>query len=149
MSKGVWGSIAALLAVAAIVAAGCGGGESEETLTKAEFTKQANAICKKTAEQRGKVIAELAQQMDPKGNVEKQQEKLVQEALPTYESATQQIDELGAPEGDEEKVEDIVEAMEGAVAKAEADPKAALVNSAAFEDANDLLKSYGLKECLA
>jgi len=141
--------IAGVLIATAVAIAGCGGGGSDETLTKAEFTKQANAICKKSADRRNKVISDFVQQADPKDDPEKQQEELVQAALPTYETAAQQIDELAAPEGDDKKVQEIVEAMEGAVKRAEADPQTALVTNAAFKKPDQLAESYGLDDCVA
>lgn len=149
MFKGSWGLIAVAMVAAAVAIAGCGGGGSDEPLTKAEFIKQANAICQQSAERRSKLIAEFIQQANPKANREKLQEEVVQRALPTYETATQQIDELAAPQGDDEKVQKIVEAMEEAVKKAEADPHSALINEAAFKKADQLVKSYGLKDCNA
>ena len=149
MSKGVWGLIAVVLIAVAVAIAGCGGGGSDETLTKAEFTKQANAICKKAADRRAKIIGHFLQTVDPKEDEKTQQEEVVFAALPTYKSAAQQIDELGAPEGEDEKVQELVKDMEEAVKRAEANPQSAVVAEAAFKKPNELAKSYGLEDCVA
>jgi hypothetical protein len=131
----------------AILAVGCGGG-GDEALSKAEFLKQGNAICKKAEEERGKVIAAVAQNANPKANVAATQEKVIRKAIPTYEEAARQIAELGVPAGDEAKVESLVSAMEEAAERAIADPATAVATAIPFKKANELAKDYGLQGCV-
>lgn len=148
MSKGVLGSIvAALLVAIGVFSVGCGS-SSEQTLTKAEFEKQASAICKEAEAKRGKIITGLLEKIDPNGNVQAQQEQLIKKAMPTYEDAAQQIDDLGAPEGQEDKVAGLVEAMEEAAQKSTADPHTAVISNVFFRKADKLAQEFKLSGCV-
>lgn len=144
------GSIAVALAViAGVLLTGCGGGGGgTEALTKAEFEKQAGAVCKEAEEKRVKLISALVQQADPKGDVEAQQEQLIKKAMPTYEEAAQQINDLGAPEGQEKKVEALVEAMEEAAEKSISDPHTAVISNIFFRKADQLAQEFKLAGCV-
>jgi hypothetical protein len=146
VSKGIHGLIVAAAAIAALV--GCGSGGGEEQLTKAQFVKRGNAICAKAEQERGKIISEIVEKSRPNADVQAQQEKVIHEALPTYEAATEQIDDLEAPSGDEEKVDALVEAMEEAAERAMADPHTAIISNVPFRKANELAEGYGLKTCV-
>jgi hypothetical protein len=150
VSKGVFGSILGAAVVAfALLVTGCGGSDEPEALTKAEFVKQGNAICKQSESERSKVIERFSQEVKPdKDSMVKAQEELVLALVPTYEKATTKIDELGAPEGDEQKVEEIVKAREEAIEQVKANPGSAAISSLPFNDANKLLQSYGLTTCV-
>jgi len=147
--RGFSGSALVVVAVAlGVLATGCGSSDGNETLTKAEFTKQAAVICKEAEVKRGKIIASVIQQADPNGNVQAQQETVIHKALPSYEEAAEQIDGLGAPEGEEKKVEAMVEAMEEAADKASADPHTAVTSNIFFRKADQLAMSYKLAGCV-
>lgn len=137
----------AVLAVACLAIAGCGGG-SEEALTKTEFIKQGNAICDQATKAREKVISEVSEETNPKGNVEAAQEAVIHKGIPTYEKAAEELDGLAAPAGDEKKVEAIVAAMEEAANRALADPHTAIISDLPFRKADKLAEGYGLKSCV-
>jgi phosphoglycolate phosphatase-like HAD superfamily hydrolase len=145
MFKGVVG-LAVLVAL--IAALGCGGSSDSEPLTKAEFGQQGNKICKDAEQARGKIVAKVIEETDPKGNQEKAQEEVVLKAIPTYEKAAEEIGDLGAPEGEEEKVENLVEAMEEAAGRAQADPHTAVISNAPFREADKLAEELGLDACV-
>jgi len=145
MVKGVLGLV---LALALIAAAGCGGSSDPETLTKAEFAQQGNKICAEATQDREKIIAELAETSNPKGNQEPVQEEIIQKAMPTYEGAAEEIGELGAPKGEEKKVESLVGAMEEAAERAKADPHTAVISNVPFRKADKLAEELELKECV-
>lgn len=145
MFKGVLGLVVALALIAAV---GCGSSSSPEPLTKAEFTKQGNEICAEAARDRLKIISEVAETANPRGNQEPVQEEIIQKAMPTYEGATEQIAELGAPKGEEAKVETLVGAMEEAAERAKADPHTAVASNAPFRKADKAAQELGLKECV-
>lgn len=152
VSKGVFGSVACLLAALSLLFAGCGGGDDETTssLTRAQFIKQGNAICKKSEEEKGKAIRALISKLDPSKPIsQKRKEQLVVTViLPPYEQTTEDLKGLGTPEGDEEEVEDIIKEMEKAAKEAKADPGVAVTSVRQFEKANKMATSYGLTSCI-
>lgn len=140
---GAVGAVGFLLMV--LLASGCGGSSKE--LSKSEFVTQGNTICKEATEAREKLLAEFAETTNPKANDEVAREKVLEKILPIYEGAAKQIGELGAPSGDEAKVEAIVGAMEEAAAKVKASPQTAGIGDLPFRKANEAAESYGLTAC--
>ena len=144
------GALVGVLVVLAMVAAGCGGGDdTTASLTPAQFKKQANAICKQQTEKRNEEIREAIAGL-PKEKLlpKKEREQLVLDTLPTYAETPSKLKALGAPEGDEKKVEEITEAMEKAAEDVEADPAKALVSTQQFFEASKLASEYGLTDCI-
>jgi hypothetical protein len=148
MSKGIVGWIVALIAVAGLALLGGCGSSGEDSLSKAEFEKKAGAICDEAEEKRAKVVSGLVQEADPNGDVQAQQEQVIHKALPTYEEAASKIADLGAPEGQQEKVDALVSAMEEAAEKALADPHTAVVSNIFFRKADQLAQEYELSGCV-
>jgi len=147
--RGILKSIAGLIAAAGLVGLlGCGG-EDEVSLTKAQFVKKGNEICLKSEKERLAVLEETAGKLGVNpGRVPSQstQQKVILAGIPSYEEAAQKLGEI-APDGEEEKVEAMVEAMEEAADKVRADPGTALVSGIQFENADKLLEAYGLENC--
>lgn len=147
MKKGAFLALTAALA-ALLVFAGCGGDDETSALTKAEFTKQANAGCKEHDQERNELFKEVSNEIDPSEVTRADQEMLITDVLlPPYEKDIENLQSLGAPAGDEQRVEEIIEAMEKAVEKVEAKPLVALRNSNQFAEANALAAKYGLDDC--
>jgi hypothetical protein len=143
---------ALLIAVVAVglVASGCGSSDDTTTdstpsLTKAEFLKQGNAIC--TAG--NKEINAGFNEALPKGKQPSKAE--LDEALETVliPSITKHVEEiraLGAPEGEEEAVEDFLAGAEEELEKGEEEP-AYLATDASFKKTNQEAKAIGLTSC--
>jgi hypothetical protein len=152
VSKGVLGSILCLLAALSLLFVGCGGGDDETTssLTRAQFLKQGNAICKKSEEEKGKALRALVAKLDPNKPItkERKEQLVLTVILPPYEQTTEDLKGLGAPEGDEEEVEAIIKEMEKAAKKTKADPSVAVTTVREFEDANKMATDYGLTSCI-
>jgi hypothetical protein len=146
VSKGAIGSIVGLAVLVALVAAGCGGGGSDETVTKADFVRQGNAVCGKWQQARTKRFAEVNQKFKPPATQAKR-EKAILIILAPYEDAIQGLKELEPPAGEEEKVEAMIKAMEEGWNQAKADPGSLISNGVAFNKSNKLFEEYGLKEC--
>lgn len=162
MSKSAHIATAVLaLAAAALVAAGCGGGGDSSTdastiaastLSKAEFLKQANAICKRGRSENFKDFATYIQSHPAKTGESpgEQFAKGVQATLlPNIESQIAQIRELGAPAGDVDQVETFLDTLQEKV-----DVVKRLHNVASrfpidriFRPAGDLARAYGLDYC--
>jgi hypothetical protein len=127
---------------------GCGGGASEDnTVTKSAFVKQGNEICTEWQAARSAVFARFNAKFEGQKATRTDKEEGVLELLQPYEKASSRLAALTPPDGDEEKVEAIVSAMEEGAGKIKAQPLSALTNSSAFEEANELSSAYGLKEC--
>jgi uncharacterized protein with von Willebrand factor type A (vWA) domain len=149
--------IAVLAAAAAIlvIVAGCGGGSDSSSdsssVTKAQFIKQANAICEKGTEENEAEFEEFAEE---KGLSEKeeptkaQQEEAITEIVaPGVQKQIEEIDALGAPEGDEKQVEAIVTSVEEGVEEIEENPSSLIKGENPLGRGSKLAKEYGLKAC--
>lgn len=128
------------IALAALVA-GCG--SSAPTPTKDEFLSQADKICA-TGDQQ---IRDASQKLVENGRPSNDEinQFIVEEVIPNIENQADQIRELGAPEGDEDQVNAIVDAVDKAAAETKANPDGA--GPGPFEEANKLAQDYGLKDC--
>lgn len=147
MYKSSMGTVAgAVLLLAALLIAGCGG-SSDEPLTKAEFVKRGNEICLEATEKREKGVNKLTESFNPNGDQEAFREKAVLTLLPIYEETAEQIEDLPAPDGDQEKVDEIVSAMEAAAETVKANPQTATVSNIPFREANQAAEGYGLNAC--
>lgn len=130
----------------ALVVSGCGGGGSN-SLTKAEFAKKADEICRRGESERAEVLKAAGQKFSGKKVTAADQEQLILEALPSYEKSAQKIQELGAPEGGEKEAEALVEAMEEAAENVKADPGTATTGNVPFKKANEAAEAIGAKGC--
>lgn len=145
---------AALLAVAALLA-GCGGDEDEggfspvvsEPVSKLEFLRQADEICVST-ESRIEAAADdlVTAKKDP---APAEVESIALEVVvPALESEVAAIGALGAPEGDEDEVQGILDATEAGIAEIEADPQALLDGPTdSLRRAEMLASQYGSSQC--
>jgi hypothetical protein len=136
------------VAIAAVVftGAGCGGGD--DTLTKAEFIKQADAICMKAHN-----AFEKAFNQTFSGNQQPSQAQLSKFAentlVPGVQGQIDDIRDLNPPSADEDQVDALIEAVQDGVNKIKADPTilAPTVRADPLKKGHQLAKDYGLKEC--
>jgi hypothetical protein len=152
LNKASLAALAALVALAAVVT-GCGGGgdttEATVTLTKTEFIKQGDAICKKGNEESEKEAEEFAEDNDfelEKASKEQLEEAVSEVLVPSLERQTEELGALGAPEGDEDKVEAIIVSLEDATGEIEDDP-GLVFQDGVLKKPSQLADSYGFKVC--
>ena len=133
----------------ALAACGSSSDESTTALTKAEFLKQGNAICRKGNEEVGKAAEKRFPRSGGKPSQKELEQFAGQTVVPNIESQVQQISELPAPEGDEEQVEAIVEEAEASVEKAAEDPSVMITEKGEnpFAKTDELATAYGLTAC--
>ncbi|HEY3491345.1 MAG TPA: hypothetical protein VGK43_00235 [Solirubrobacterales bacterium] len=148
----------ALLALVALVAlgafvVGCGSGDETTdetvTLTKAEFIKQGDAICEKGNDQSEKEAEEFAEENGftlEKASDEQLEEAVSEVLVPNLNQQAEELDALGAPEGDEEQVEEIIVSLEGAAEDIDDDPSA-VFEGEVLEEPGELAQDYGFKVC--
>jgi hypothetical protein len=145
--------LAALVVLAAIVA-GCGGGDdsdsdTSDSLTKAEFIKQGDAVCEKANEQSEAEAEKFAKENDfsLERPTKAQLEEAVTEILvPNFNRQVDELKALGAPEGDEEQVEEIVSSLKTAADEIKGDPSLVFEGKVLKEPAQ-LAEDYGFKVC--
>jgi hypothetical protein len=143
------GSVAALVGVLALLAAGCGGG-GEEPLSKAEFQSQANAIC-----------AKYEKQLNALGTPSSIDEipDLVQQALVILNKEIDEIAALNPPDELQSDFDKMIAASNKTKAAANdlsaaaksgdqaAVQKALEDGNAASDEADQLATGLGLGEC--
>ena len=147
MSKGTIATVIAVLTALVLAFAGCGGGDDTTSLTKAQYVKQANAICKKGEEERSALLQSATENVNREFNDAEKEKVVMTVFVPPYRQTIKKLEELPSPEGEEEAVEAITKAMEVAAKRVEADPLKGLEDISQFEEANKLASAYGLTSC--
>jgi hypothetical protein len=159
LSKRLIVLLAAFVALAAI-AAGCGSSddnstdtvEVDVTVTKAELIKQGDTICK----QGNTEIEEGFEQYADENNIPKDKEpsdeqgvEIVETVIvPNLKTQSELIRGIGAPEGDEEQIEEMLDSLDQAIEEAEDDPESLFnEDTDPFGDANEKAQAYGFSEC--
>jgi hypothetical protein len=109
------GAVAVVVIGAAFVV-GCGDdGEGSSSVTKAEFIKEAEAICKERKEEWDAVAAAFTEKTEAEGEVgfKKAQERtnafVRASILPLLEEEQAALEDLETPEGDEAKIETMLQ----------------------------------------
>jgi hypothetical protein len=144
VSRGFISFVLGVAVSAVFFVAGCGGGDSAPS--KAEFLEEGNAICVKGEKERTKLLLALGRKYGNNASMSSQ-EKAIIELLSTYELTSEELGDLGPPEGDEDAVDQIIEAREEATEKVKADPATAIAGTTQFERADELAKGFGLDRC--
>ena len=142
------GSVAALLAVGT---AGCGSGEDTteaETiaaLSKSEFVSQANAICRE-----GNRETDAAFEGFDSETSDAEAETVIEDTfVPSVQQQIDEIRDLGAPEGDESKVDHMLDLAQADLDRIAEEPGIVLNNEDVdqFADFARIGHPYGLTEC--
>jgi hypothetical protein len=147
--------IAALLLGAgliALLAVGCGSSgdsttDSTATLTKAEFVKEGNEVCAAGNKEINAGFEKFAKENNLKGEPNEAQFAEAAETIliPSVSGQVEEIKALGAPEGEEEAVEDFLTGAEETLEEVEEDPT--LISGEPFEKTNKEAVALGLKTC--
>jgi hypothetical protein len=138
----------------AVVAAGCGGGgggddgSTAPSLSKAEFVKRANAVCKK---QRADLIEEASSfERLRSGRKPRPYADMVHFVLlPTIEEELNRLEELGVPAGEEKYVGYILFTEQSALDSVATMPRVGSIEAAErhFIKSGKLFRAYGLSAC--
>jgi hypothetical protein len=145
----------ALIAAAMVIAlavGGCGGGDASTagSISKEDFIAKADAICKKSTERlQAAIFATLKKPQNLTKVSEADQIKIVRTAMvPNVSREVKELRALGVPEGDEEKVDAMIGALEEGIETAEQDPQAVTKSSdVVFGISSRIAGEYGLKAC--
>jgi type IV pilus biogenesis protein CpaD/CtpE len=140
-------------AIAAALFAGCGSGDdssSAESVSKEEFITKADVICKKGTERMQAAIARVLKDQRNLTKVSKdEQEEIVTTVMvPSVSREVKELRALGVPDGDDERVDAMITALEEGVETAERDPVVVTKSSdAIFGIASRIGGEYGLAVC--
>jgi ABC-type lipoprotein release transport system permease subunit len=141
-------ALTALVALG-LIAAGCGDSSDDSSdsttaasLTKADWIAQADAICQHGNQESNQAAHQQFGNQKPTGA--EIQQFLTGTALPNTQTQIDKIKALGAPSGDEDQVNHILDVVQADIDKAKA---AGDLNESTFDDGNALAKQYGLKVC--
>lgn len=118
--------------------------------SKEEYVAKANALCKKRKLQVQADLLRLFKRLSADGppDPEANASKIVEEGVaPGLEAEVRELRELGAPEGDEDQVEELLTAIEASFGEAREDPEAFVNDPAAFMDTRRLAREYGIDQC--
>lgn len=158
MSKRFIVLLASLPAIA-IVAAGCGSGDdstdtasADVTITKEQLIAQGDAICKQGNEEIEDGFERYADEKgipDGKEPSDSQGVEIVEQIIvPNLKTQSELIRGIGAPEGDEEEIGEMLDSLDVAVEEAEDDPEALFnEDTDPFGDVNQKAQDYGFSEC--
>lgn len=149
MSKRFIALLAGVVAIVAVVA-GCGGSDDSSSLSKAEFIKQGDEICKNASAQIESEAEEFAKKnnVDTSNPTKKQQEEVIAAVVaPGLRSEADELEALGTPEEDGPKAEAVLAALDSGVGKIEDDAAVVLGSANPLEKASKLAGEFGFKTC--
>jgi hypothetical protein len=138
------GLLAALCGLSA-----CGGG-GDQPLSRAEYLKRGEGICRKASKEQFAAFKEGLEEMkngkfSPVGKREIEQ-LTTQVMIPRAKQMVNELAALEAPEGNEHVVEELITEFRKAIKKAEASSQSFL-SGKAFAEADEAAKGYGLESC--
>ncbi|MGC1166299.1 MAG: hypothetical protein WA862_09320 [Solirubrobacterales bacterium] len=143
------------LLVTALSIAGCGSSD-DSTLSRAEFLKQVDAICWKAhnksfdglQEYIKKHPEDFSSSASPVAARTALGNGVVVITVPAIEQGTEELEALAAPQGESQKVQKFVAAIENANRAIEEDPQSRRVTSGAVYDSpNGLARKYDFGRC--
>jgi hypothetical protein len=128
---------------------GAGGGTSDSgpSLTKAQFLKKGNAICVQARQEIEKVYGRYTKKPHPDALLNRLSQELV---IPATKKEVSRLRALGAPRGEEGRVERILAAIEEGIENGERDRRTLRATGGteyAFQKALELEVDYGLERC--
>lgn len=155
-SREMGGMAVTVLVAVGLTIAGCGGGDDGDaggdtggdSPSKAEFIKQADAICKKAHDEFEKEFRQAFRKASEQTN-ENLKRFALTTLVPGNEGEIRDISALEPPAGSEAEVKAIIAAVQTGVDKIKADPGILLpsVPEDPLAKGHRLAKQYGMKEC--
>ncbi|WP_320672908.1 hypothetical protein [Patulibacter defluvii] len=140
MRARTWGGPAVAVG---LVLAGCGGDDGP---TKAEYVREANAICKRADAASQRTARERIARLGGSPTREQLVALVREVALPSIEGQLRDLRALDRPKDDADAVAEIYDALDGEIAKVRADPALAVAGNP-FAGSSAKAHAYGLDAC--
>ena len=125
--------------------------DAAKPLTKRQFIKKANNICRTMVTDTTYEALPIREQEEAKPDFDRVavDTRLVSDILiPALRDTTEELEELDAPPADEERIEAIMDATQTAIDEMEEDPEGfAKEANPVFTEAEKLAEAYGLSAC--
>jgi hypothetical protein len=141
----------AVVLVMLVSFAGCGSGSSS-SLSEEDYMQEVRLVCNQGLKEREELINQINrdyyEKREQATNTKYQVENL-RKLIGLYQKTTEELADVGLPEGGEKKAEEMLRAREEAAAKVQASPLGTRDSlEVVFKDANDRAEAYGLKTCV-
>jgi len=140
-----------LFVVLALLAALAGCGSDSSSVSKDEFTRELKLVCNKGLQERETLIKNLTQEYyeeRAERATPEYQAKNLRSLMDVYQGTTEQIADIGLPEGEEEKVEALIKSREEAAAKVQASPLGTRDNlEIIFKDPDAKAEAFDAPSC--
>jgi hypothetical protein len=143
--------VGAMVAMLAFAAFGCGSGSetTETALTKAQFIKRGDAICRAEQEEKEKAVADWYKANGEKAladlSVKELDEAYLSVVLPHIRHVSNRLAELNPPAGDV-RASKVVQSLSRAVHVVGENPRLA-IKGAPYTQADRLAQAYGFEAC--
>jgi hypothetical protein len=136
------------MAAALLAAAGCGGGDS--SVSKQEFEQQLKAACNKGLQAREHSYTQITNEYLESGKqpTPDYQAENIRKLFASYQETTEEIADIGLPEGEEKKAEALIKAREDGYDTVIEDPLATREKwPQVFHDASKKAEAFGAGTC--
>jgi len=150
--KGISAIVVVLLGLLGIVGCG-GGGSTPSSVSQAEYEQKAELICNEGLKQREEVFKKVSAEYERRDRnasakeTAEEQAQNVRELMATYDVATEELADVGLPEQDKKKAEELLQEREKGAAKIEADPQKMSEFLVIFTKAEKIAQGLGVASC--
>lgn len=129
--------------------AGDDGDSSGAVLKKSEFVERGDAICSKVPAAYEKLVQPLEKESEANGTGKPPLAEVnLKAAVPPLGVAIEEFEELEAPPGEEQEIEELIEALKAAKEGVEEKPTSELSGpKSPFDDFQNLSRAYGFESC--
>jgi hypothetical protein len=137
-----------LLALTMSGCSGSGGSSVEPALTKAQYIKQADAICSKVDQKQLSTLSAYAKKHPKRKGSQSAQEAFVAIGLSLVKVGIEEIRSLSSPTDDSQAVDSMLDEMDAALKKSEEEPTTVVTGvKNPFEEVNQRTAKYGFEAC--